>query len=189
MRGGGDYVIKRVLFALVTVFVAITLNFVIFRAAPGDATTAMRCLGCTPQVREQVRHELGLDTSKWHQYVLYLEHLAQGDLGRSFQNRQPVFGQLWSPLLNTLPMILLGTVFAILLRHPDGGGRRLAARYRCRHRERLDRARVLLAAHAVARADADPVSRRPARPADVGHLGSVSRLPARRAGGPSSPTG
>ena len=59
MRGGGDYVIKRVLFAIVTVFVAITLNFVIFRAAPGDATSAMRCLACTPQVRAEVRHELG----------------------------------------------------------------------------------------------------------------------------------
>jgi ABC-type dipeptide/oligopeptide/nickel transport system permease component len=114
VRGGGDYVIKRVLFAVVTVFVAISLNFVIFRAAPGDATTAMRCLGCTPQVREQVRVELGLDRSKWQQYVLYLEHLAHGDLGRSFQNRQPVLGQLWEPLLNTLPMILLGTVFSIL---------------------------------------------------------------------------
>ncbi|MDX6568715.1 MAG: dipeptide transport system permease protein, partial [Gaiellales bacterium] len=102
MRGAGDYVIKRVLFAVATVFVAITLNFVIFRAAPGDATTAMRCLGCTPEVRQQVRVELGLDQSKWHQYTLYLEHLAQGDMGRSFQNRQPVFGQLWTPLLNTL---------------------------------------------------------------------------------------
>ncbi|MDQ1532417.1 MAG: peptide/nickel transport system permease protein, partial [Actinomycetota bacterium] len=115
MRGGGDYVIKRVLFAVVTMFVAITLNFVIFRAAPGDATTAMRCLGCTPEVRQQVRVELGLDKSKWQQYVLYLERLAHGDMGRSFQNRQPVFQQLWTPLLNTLPMILLGTVFSILL--------------------------------------------------------------------------
>ena len=114
MRGGGDYVIKRVLFAVVTVFVAISLNFVIFRAAPGDATTTMRCLACTPQVRAEVRHELGLDKSKWQQYVLYLEHLAHGDMGRSFQNRQPVLGQLWGPLLNTLPMILLGTVFSIL---------------------------------------------------------------------------
>ena len=59
--------------------------------------------------------ELGLDKSKWQQYVLYLGHLAHGDMGRSFQNRQPVFDQLWTPLLNTLPMILLGTVFSILL--------------------------------------------------------------------------
>ena len=40
---GADYFLKRTAFALVTVFVAITLNFIIFRAAPGDAVTGLRC--------------------------------------------------------------------------------------------------------------------------------------------------
>jgi ABC-type dipeptide/oligopeptide/nickel transport system permease component len=109
-----DYVVKRIGFALATIFVAITLNFVIFRAAPGDATTALRCLSCTDQVRAQVRQELGLDKSKLQQYRIYLEDLAQGDFGRSFQNRQPVLPQLWHPLLNTLPMLLLGTFFSMI---------------------------------------------------------------------------
>ena len=34
---GTDYVVKRVLFAIGTVFVAITLNFVLFRSLSGDA--------------------------------------------------------------------------------------------------------------------------------------------------------
>jgi len=33
-----EYVVRRIAFALATIFVAVTLNFVIFRAAPGDAT-------------------------------------------------------------------------------------------------------------------------------------------------------
>ena len=36
---GFDYVGKRVLFAAVTVFVAITLNFVLFRTLSGDAVS------------------------------------------------------------------------------------------------------------------------------------------------------
>ena len=36
---GADYVIKRTAFAVVTVFVAVTLNFALFRLAPGDAVT------------------------------------------------------------------------------------------------------------------------------------------------------
>jgi ABC-type dipeptide/oligopeptide/nickel transport system permease component len=110
-----EYVVRRIFFAFATIFVAATLNFVIFRAAPGDATTAMRCLACTDEVRAQVRQELGLDKSKFQQYVIYLQDLAHGDLGRSFQNRQPVLPQLWQPLKNTLPMLLLGTFFSILL--------------------------------------------------------------------------
>src|SRR3978361_674133 len=110
-----DYVVKRIAFALATIFVAITLNLVIFSAATGDAPTALRCLSCTDQVRAQVRQELGLDKSKLQQYRIYLEDLAHGDFGRSFQNRQPVLPQLWHPLLNTLPMLLLGTFFSIAL--------------------------------------------------------------------------
>ncbi len=110
-----DYVVKRIAFAFATIFVAVTLNFVIFRAAPGDATTALRCLSCTDEVRAQVRTELGLDKSTWEQYTIYLKDLAHGDFGRSFQNRQPVLPQLWEPLANTLPMLLLGTFFSIVL--------------------------------------------------------------------------
>ena len=62
-----------------------------------------------------MRQELGLDKSKFQQYVIYLKDLAHGDFGRSFQNRQPVLPQLWQPLENTLPMLLLGTFFSIVL--------------------------------------------------------------------------
>jgi len=39
---GIDYIAKRTLFAIVTVFVAITLNFVLFRSISGDAVSALR---------------------------------------------------------------------------------------------------------------------------------------------------
>ncbi len=111
---GADYFLKRTLFALVTVFVAITLNFIIFRATPGDAVTGLRCQFCTVEFKDQLRAELGLDKSKWEQYVIYLQSLAEGDMGRSFVTREPVVDELIDPLLNTLPMIALGTAFSIV---------------------------------------------------------------------------
>jgi ABC-type dipeptide/oligopeptide/nickel transport system permease component len=109
-----DYVIKRVFFAIVTVFVAITLNFVLFRAVPGDAVDALRCRQCSNEFKEIQRRELGLDKSTWEQYRLYLADLAQGDLGRSLRTQKEVRSELWEPLRNTIPMIALGTAFAIL---------------------------------------------------------------------------
>jgi ABC-type dipeptide/oligopeptide/nickel transport system permease component len=111
---GADYFLKRTAFALVTVFVAVTLNFIIFRATPGDAVTGLRCQFCTVEFKDQLREELGLDKSKWEQYVHYLQSLAQGDMGRSFVSREPVVDELIDPLLNTLPMIALGTAFSIV---------------------------------------------------------------------------
>ena len=120
---------KRVAFALLTVFIAITLNFVLFRALSGDAVSALRCKQCSKAFKEAQRRDLGLDQSKWVQYKLYLADLAHGDLGNSVPSEKPVRGELVEPIKNSLPMIALGTLFAIVFGIARGGGRRVAARH------------------------------------------------------------
>jgi peptide/nickel transport system permease protein len=110
---GLDYIAKRIAFALVTVVVAVTLNFVLFRAIPGDAVQALRCQHCTIQFKNALRKELGLDKSKWEQYKLYLQDLAHGDLGSSVRSQQSVWDELWPSIKNTIPMVALGYLFAI----------------------------------------------------------------------------
>ncbi|MFL5737054.1 MAG: ABC transporter permease [Actinomycetota bacterium] len=113
---GTDYVLKRVLFAVGTVFVAITLNFVLFRALPGDAVSNLaRVPRATPQLKEALTREFGLDKPKWEQYLIYLQQLVHLNLGRSFANQQPVWTNLRQKLANTIPMVALGTVVAIAL--------------------------------------------------------------------------
>ena len=112
---GADYVIKRTMFAVVTVFVAVTINFALFRLAPGTAVSNLsRVPHATQQLREALKHQFGLDKSRGAQYVIYLKQLAHGNLGVSFENEQPVSRNLWVALKNTLPMIALGTIFAIV---------------------------------------------------------------------------
>jgi peptide/nickel transport system permease protein len=109
-----DYVVKRVLFAVGTILVAVTLNFVLFRSLSGDATMALRCRQCTQEFKEYQRRQLGLDKSKWEQYKIYVADLAQGDMGRSLRTEEPVRSVLWEPMKNTVPMVALGTFFAIV---------------------------------------------------------------------------
>ena len=112
---GADYVIKRTAFAVVTVFVAVTINFVLFRLAPGSAVTNLaRVPHATPELRQTLKREFGLDKSKGAQYVIYLKQLVRGNLGVSFENAQPVANNLWTALRNTLPMVAIGTLFAIV---------------------------------------------------------------------------
>jgi ABC-type dipeptide/oligopeptide/nickel transport system permease component len=112
---GADYVLKRVGFAIVTVFVAVTINFVLFRLAPGSAVTNLsRVPHATQQLRHALEVQFGLDKSKWQQYVIYLKQLAHGNLGVSYGNEQPVSTNLRIALINTLPMVTLGTLFAIV---------------------------------------------------------------------------
>jgi ABC-type dipeptide/oligopeptide/nickel transport system permease component len=113
---GADYVIKRTAFAVVTVFVAITLNFALFRLAPGSAVSDLsRVPHATPELRKALTKQFGLDKSKGAQYVVYLKQLVHGNLGISFANEQPVSTNLRVALINTLPMVLLGTLFAIVI--------------------------------------------------------------------------
>jgi ABC-type dipeptide/oligopeptide/nickel transport system permease component len=111
-----EYVVKRVAFAIVTVFVAITINFFLFRVLPGDA---VRNLARVPRASEQLRHslevEFGLDKPMWQQYVIYLKELLHGNMGISFTNQQPVWDNLRDDLANTIPMVTLGTLIAIVI--------------------------------------------------------------------------
>jgi ABC-type dipeptide/oligopeptide/nickel transport system permease component len=113
---GADYLLKRIGFALLTVFIAVTLNFALFRLAPGSAVTNLaRVPHATPETRLAIKRQFGLDKSKLTQYGLYLKQLVHGNLGVSFANSQPVRHNIWEALKNTIPMVLLGTLFAIVV--------------------------------------------------------------------------
>lgn len=112
----GDYLIKRALFAAMTVFVAITLNFFLFRVLPGDAVRNLaRVPRATPELRQALERQFGLDRPLWVQYLIYLRELARGNMGISFTNQQPVWSNLREALFNTIPMATLGTGVAILI--------------------------------------------------------------------------
>jgi ABC-type dipeptide/oligopeptide/nickel transport system permease component len=113
---GADYVIKRAGFALLTIFIAITINFFLFRVLPGNAVTDLaRVPRATPQLRHSLMVQFGLDRPKWQQYLIYLRELAHGNMGISFAYQQPVTSLLLNALKNTIPMVTIGTVGAIVV--------------------------------------------------------------------------
>ena len=103
---GADYIVKRGFFALVTIYVAITINFFLFRVLPGNAVTDLsRVPHASPALRHALLTEFGLDKPKWEQYLIYLKNLAHGNMGISFANQEPVSHLLLADLKNTIPMV------------------------------------------------------------------------------------
>lgn len=107
----GAYFWRRLGYGLVTLYVIMTLNFVIFRLMPGDPVSLILNPSFTPELRELLRETYGLDKPMLTQYLLYLKNMITFDFGRSFITRQPVLGELLSRLPNTL--LLLGTSFVL----------------------------------------------------------------------------
>lgn len=77
------FALRRLLSALPTLFVLMTLAFFMMRAAPGGPFDRERSL--PPQIETALRSEYQLDAPLWRQYLNYLAAVAQGDLGPSFQ--------------------------------------------------------------------------------------------------------
>jgi ABC-type dipeptide/oligopeptide/nickel transport system permease component len=110
-----DYLVKRTLAAVLTLFVAVTVNFILFRALPGSIVTDLsRVPNASPALREALTKEFGLNYPLWEQYLFYLRELAHLNLGISYANRLPVAQNLVLDLGNTIPMVALGTVFSIV---------------------------------------------------------------------------
>ena len=113
---GLDYALKRVGFALITLFVVITMNFFLFRVLPGNAITNLgRDARLSPEAQHTLRVQFGLDKSMGAQYLASLEQLAHGNLGISYQSRAPVLGELATALKNTVPMVGIATVIAVVM--------------------------------------------------------------------------
>jgi ABC-type dipeptide/oligopeptide/nickel transport system permease component len=115
---GTDYILKRLFFALVTVFVAVTINFVLFRMLPGSAVSNLaRVPHASPALKAELTREFGLDKPLWQQYVIYLDQLAHLHMGVSWvsDSHQPVWNYLRGKLANTIPMAALGTAVAIVI--------------------------------------------------------------------------
>src|SRR5215475_923416 len=110
------YLVRRIIQALVTCFIAITFNFILFRALPGSVVSNLsRVPNASPALKIALTKEFGLDKSMWVQYGDYLSQLARLNFGVSYQNSRPVFDNLVSDLANTIPMVTLGTLISIVL--------------------------------------------------------------------------
>jgi ABC-type dipeptide/oligopeptide/nickel transport system permease component len=111
-----DYLLKRGAFAIITIFVAITLNFFLFRVLPGSAITNLsRVPHAGLQLKRALTIEFGLDKPKWEQYLIYLKQLFHGNMGISYVYQQPVSRLLLNALKNTVPMVTIGTLISIVV--------------------------------------------------------------------------
>ncbi len=83
-----QFLLRRLVFYLVALWAALSLNFLIPRLMPGDPVLLLvgRLQGqVDPRAIQALRLQFGLnsDASMWSQYLNYLNNLAHGNLGTS----------------------------------------------------------------------------------------------------------
>jgi peptide/nickel transport system permease protein len=108
------YLAKRLAASIIILFGVTVVTFGLTFMIPADPVAMIAGRNSTPEVRAEIRHQLGLDRPVYEQYALYLSRLVQGDLGRSYARKSDVGPLIASRLPPTL-LLMLGAIIAELL--------------------------------------------------------------------------
>ena len=112
------YLLKRVLYILLTLFLVATITFFLMKLMPGTPYTNQAKM--TASQIEIMNKQYGLDKPIWEQYLIYIFGMFHGDFGTSFQySNQPVAylisSRLGASMQLGLQAMIFGVFFGVIL--------------------------------------------------------------------------
>ena len=118
MKGYRKYFGKKILWFVITLIVAVILNFILPRLMPADP--GVTDASTTKEIYERYAREFGTDKPIWQQFFIFVKNALRGDFGVSFsQYPRPVSDIVGSAVPWTLalqlPAIIIGWLLGNLL--------------------------------------------------------------------------
>lgn len=110
-----DYILRRLVYTLITIFAVASILFVLFRMLPGEPTMQVISPAMDPAVQERMKAAFGLNEPIWVQYGIYLKNLVTLEWGRSFVSAQEVTDILGYRFWNTVLLMAAGMCMTLVL--------------------------------------------------------------------------
>ena len=110
-----QYLLRRLLDAVLIICGCATLVFFLLRLIPGDPVIQMLGPEYTPEAATLLRQRLGLDEPVHVQYVRWFGNILTGDFGTSIATGESVTGAIGTGLPKTLSIALLSFLIALLI--------------------------------------------------------------------------
>jgi peptide/nickel transport system permease protein len=114
------FLFRRAGQAVIVMLLVTLIVFVLLQLLPGGPARAALGPRATPEQLAQFNHDNGLDQPIWQQYLIWLRHLLEGDLGYSYRLNQSVSSLIGERLPKTILLNLLALVIAIAIAIPIG---------------------------------------------------------------------
>ena len=114
------FLLKRLGFGLLVLFLLSLFVFLLFFVAPGDPARAIAGDKATEQLLAQIRDTLGLNQPLYQQYLDFASRLLHGDLGFSYRSQQPVTELIVDRLPVTMSLVGGAMVLWLLIGIPVG---------------------------------------------------------------------
>jgi peptide/nickel transport system permease protein len=110
-----DYILRRFIYTLITIFAVASILFVLFRMLPGEATMQVISPAMDDAVQERMKKAFGLDQPMWMQYFIYIKNLVTLEWGRSFVSAQEVTAILSYRFWNTVLLMTAGMCLTLVI--------------------------------------------------------------------------
>ncbi|MCL2265117.1 MAG: ABC transporter permease [Treponema sp.] len=110
-----NYIPKRIIATIITLFLVSVFCFLIFSVIRGDAASSLGGLWLTPEQLETLREEMGLDENVFVRYFNWLVNFISGNPGHSYSFRGEAISALISNRLPVTVSLALFSVFLILI--------------------------------------------------------------------------
>ena len=112
------YLIKRILYMILTLFIVATVTFFLMKLMPGSPYANEAKMTMTQ--RHIMDQQYGLNKPVWQQYLIYIVGMLHGDFGTSFQySNQPVSSligaRLGASVQLGLQALILGVVLGVIV--------------------------------------------------------------------------
>jgi peptide/nickel transport system permease protein len=109
------YVLKRLIYVAVTIFLVLSFNFLLFRVMPADVTRILIPKGASNETIERLTEFYGLDDPLPVQYVVFLKQTFTGDFGESisYLKGEKVSSIITTYTAKTLMLAGIGTILSI----------------------------------------------------------------------------
>ncbi len=109
------FLVRRVFFGVVVLWVVATAVFILYFVAPHNVALTLAGRQATAQTVTEIQHRLGLDRPIIDQYGSYLWRLLHGDLGFSYVNNESVTTIIKQDLPVTASVAIGGAVLWLLI--------------------------------------------------------------------------
>lgn len=121
MQGAFPYLMRRLLWVPVILFVVSSVTFVLARLGPGDPISVAQGQFRDPEVLERIRKQRGLDEPLWEQYAIYMKNVLTGlEFGESYRFRgidveEIIFPAIWRSMQYNIVALTITTGIGIPL--------------------------------------------------------------------------
>ena len=108
----GKYVLKRIIYALITILVLLALTFIMMHMLPGDPFSTGKAM--SESTKQALREFYGLDKPLVEQFIIYIQNAITGDLGISIKYNRPVIDIIMESFPVSFQLGMLSLIFAVI---------------------------------------------------------------------------